>query len=475
LQTLCIVRTERLYRSSGVKKQFALLVLGLVFVLVLSAQIARAAAFPNDRDPYWSYDARHVAFDREEITGATVVHVTAAATGGEERLVPQFIRGWQPGGTAPLIQRAGTTYIETFPPSTFDLVLGVDASWSPDGRSLAYRRSNTLYVSDAKGRGERQVATWVAPQSSDVTGPVWSPDGTEIAFVDGTALKVARADGSGTRTVFGSDGQNLNPSWSADGTRLAFERNTGEHWSIWLVSANGAGASQVVGGNENDRFPQFSPVSDRLAFISDRLHIPGEASPYRYALYLAFPIGARPLKLVDDVRPDGPGRWSATAAQLAVAAGQECQRFGIYVVSSAGGVKPHRRSNLCRFEGGPGNDVVRGTPYLDYLRGLAGNDTLYGGNGKNRIEGNNGNDRLFSGSGDDALFGGPGDDVLVAGAGKDLVEGGPGRDRLDAGPGDDTVEARDGFRDVIDCGPGYDRAEVDRLDVVRNCERVLRP
>ena len=70
---------------------------------------------------------------------------------------------------------------------------------------------------------------------------------------------------------------------------------------------------------------------------------------------------------------------------------------------------------------------------------------------------------------------GPGNDVLDAGAGNDLVEGGPGRDTLDAGPGDDTVEARDGFRDVIDCGPGRDRAEIDRLDVVRNCERVLRP
>jgi hypothetical protein len=462
-----------------VKRQLAFLVLALVFVLVLSGQLARAAtrgaAFPNDLDPYWSYDARHVAFDREEITGRTVVSVTAASAGPEERLVPQRIRGWQPGGRRPLIERAGTTYVETFPLGTFDVLVGVDASWSPDGRSLAYRRGDSLYVSDAKGLGERRVATWAAPQSSDVTGPVWSPDGTEIAFADGAALNVARTDGFGIRTIFRSDGLNLNPSWSADGTRIAFERNTGDHWSIWLAEAHGAWVGPVIEGNENDRFPQFSPVSDRLAFISDRLHIPGEASPYRYALYVAAQIGNRPVKLVDDVRPDGPGRWSASAAQVAVAAGQECGRFGIYVVSSGGGVKPHRRSNLCRFEGGSGNDLVRGTPYLDYLRGLAGNDRLDGGDGKNRIEGNNGNDRLHAGSGNDALFGGPGNDLLVAGAGDDLVEGGPGRDLLDAGPGNDVVEARDGFRDVIDCGPGRDIAEVDRLDAVRHCERVVRP
>ena len=82
---------------------------------------------------------------------------------------------------------------------------------------------------------------------------------------------------------------------------------------------------------------------------------------------------------------------------------------------------------------------------------------------------------LVSGSGDDALFGGRGDDRLAAGAGTDLVEGGPDRDTLTAGPGNDTVEARDGFRDVVDCGPGRDTAEIDRLDVVRHCEHVLRP
>jgi hypothetical protein len=51
---------------------------------------------------------------------------------------------------------------------------------------------------------------------------------------------------------------------------------------------------------------------------------------------------------------------------------------------------------------------------------------------------------------------------------------GPGNDRISGGPGDDRTEARDGFRDVIDCGPGRDGAEVDRLDVLRDCERVLR-
>ena len=448
--------------------------LGLVFVLVLSGELARAgtrASFPNDSSPFWSFDARHVAFVRETVAGPgpNHVYVTPAGHGAELRLGTGRPRGWQPHGDELLVERGGTTWL-----GTLDHVNGTAASWSPDGQRVAYRRGGALYVDDARGLAETRVAPWTAPQTWDVTGPVWSPGGTEIAYADGSSLKVARADGSGTRTLFTGANQSVNPSWSADGSRIAFERNNDPTWTVWFVNADGTNLRQMPGGNENDRFPQFSPLSDRVAFISDRLHIPGQASPYRFALYVTDGNGVRPAKVVDDVRPDGPARWSPTGAQLAVAAGQECGRWGIYAVGSQGG-KPYRRSNLCRFEGGPGNDVVWGTPYLDYLRGFAGNDVLHGSNGKNRIEGNTGNDALFSGSGNDALFGGPGKDKLLAAAGDDLVEGGPGRDVLDAGAGNDIVEARDGFRDVIDCGPGRDIAEVDRPDVVRHCESVVRP
>ena len=41
--------------------------------------------------------------------------------------------------------------------------------------------------------------------------------------------------------------------------------------------------------------------------------------------------------------------------------------------------------------------------------------------------------------------------------------------------GNDTVYAREGKRDTIDCGNERDVAIVDRLDVVRHCETVVRP
>ena len=38
----------------------------------------------------------------------------------------------------------------------------------------------------------------------------------------------------------------------------------------------------------------------------------------------------------------------------------------------------------------------------------------------------------------------------------------------------DTIFARDGERDTIDCGAGRDKVTADRVDRVKNCERVTR-
>lgn len=57
----------------------------------------------------------------------------------------------------------------------------------------------------------------------------------------------------------------------------------------------------------------------------------------------------------------------------------------------------------------------------------------------------------------------------------DTVDGGLGADTISTGGGDDTILLRDGVADTLDCGAGSDRAVVDVVDVVGNCEAVDRP
>jgi hypothetical protein len=298
-------------------------------------------------------------------------------------------------------------------------------------------------------------------------------DGTPRGFRPTGGDLLVEQDG---RTVVADPSTGVNPSWSPDGSLLAFERNVGGTWAIWTSRSGTGAAGAMTHGTENARFPQFDPaLPARLAFISDRMHVPGGATRYRYALYVAEPLASGQwTKLLDDVHPTSPPRWSPDGSEIATTAGEECYRWGVYLVTPLG-ARARRITNPCRFTGTGGNDLLFGTAYLDYVRGLAGNDRILARDGRNRIEGNGGNDVISSGSGGDAVFGGSGNDRITAGSGADLVVGGPGRDTIAAGPGNDTIEARDGFRDVVDCGAGRDVAEVDRLDRVTRCERVLRP
>lgn len=110
-------------------------------------------------------------------------------------------------------------------------------------------------------------------------------------------------------------------------------------------------------------------------------------------------------------------------------------------------------------------DRVTGNPEANRISGLAGDDCLTGAEG---------DDVLSGGDGDDRLDGGPGKDVARGDAGNDRLTGGTGLDRLEGGPGRDFLDAVDGKRDLVRCGTGRDRARVDALDSVADCEVVRR-
>ena len=66
------------------------------------------------------------------------------------------------------------------------------------------------------------------------------------------------------------------------------------------------------------------------------------------------------------------------------------------------------------FDGGPGDDELRGSDGRDLLYGGPDNDLLYGYAGDDRLWGNDGNDTLYAGQGNDDLVAGEGDNYLLA-------------------------------------------------------------
>jgi Ca2+-binding RTX toxin-like protein len=127
-----------------------------------------------------------------------------------------------------------------------------------------------------------------------------------------------------------------------------------------------------------------------------------------------------------------------------------------------------------RIRGRHGQDVIWGnrlhgdrSTALDRLWGGPGADVVYGSPGRNDIFGEDGGDYLQGGAGSNRIFGGPGDDeIRLRGRGPNTV---------DAGPGDDVVHVYARRASRIVCGPGSDTAHVDKHDRVDgSCERVVR-
>ncbi len=114
----------------------------------------------------------------------------------------------------------------------------------------------------------------------------------------------------------------------------------------------------------------------------------------------------------------------------------------------------------------PTEPVALGPPHVRGRRivGTAKGEYLAGGGHDDTIFGLGGNDTLLGGAGDDKIYGG---------AGNDIITGGSGADHLYGGAGSDTIYAVDGERDFVDCGAGKDRAVVDAVDKVVNCEVVV--
>ena len=468
--------TDPTYRGA-VKSRLVLVVLGLVFVLLAAGQLARAGAGPGPNDiqdslPAWNADGTRVAFER---TAPSLQQIVTMSASGRDLFVATLsglLRGSVPGtATQPylLVQQDNSTILtiggRVAGPAA--QVRGVDATASPDGTRLAYLRNGTLYVArldtitlntfPVPVPAETAIATGVEPPRPDLTGPVWSPDGTRIAVASGSSLRLVNADGSGSRMLFSGTNQSVNPSWSPDGSTIAFERNDTPRWQIWTIPVNGTqhDAHAWLHGQSNFRFPQFSPHANTIAFISDKQHAKGRATQYQFALYVKPLDGGVARKLVDDVHPYSPPRWSPTTALIAVSAGQECRRWGIYVGRSDVGSRFTRRSNVCRFVGTTATDRIAGSRYFDIINGLGGDDTIHGLAGNDAIYGENGDDTITGGAGDDFIVGGPGNDELHGGPGNDVIIGGNGRDLIDCGPGIDAVEG---------AGP------LDR--VAKNCEHV---
>jgi Tol biopolymer transport system component len=177
------------------------------------------------------------------------------------------------------------------------------------------------------------------------SNPVWSPSGDMIAFErsrgDDREIVVVRTDGALVQTIHHQNSAapgksqfffpgvveptsyNSGISWSPDGRRFVFMSNGGEgNYDLYLREPDGR-ITRITSHKEKDGHGHWSPVQDRIAYISGR-----SGSGDVYLLDLAKKASFR---LTHGESPYLYPQWSPDGKRLAVIHGTN-ENHDVYVL-----------------------------------------------------------------------------------------------------------------------------------------------
>lgn len=326
------------------------------------------------------------------------------------------------------------------------------ASWSPDGRRVAYVKAGNVAVANADGSAGRIVAQRAAT-------PSWSPDGRRIAYtalLDSGLAAIGLADPSGSNRrilVLPLTGSVSEPAWAPSGRELAVtaRATTASATELHVAAVDGTGARLLARGASD---AAWSPQGSRIAFVQGGNVVAANADGAAARLVAA---GAT-----------SPA-WSPDGRLIAFV-----RRGGLFVVPADGG-----RERIVARGPPPVLDpawLPRAAPTIRadrpcILAGTARAEVIRGTRRSELIVGGSGADTVFAGGGHDVVLGGSGADFVAGEAGDDRLVGGSGRDRLYGGKGEDGLYGLDAEPDLLDGGHGRDAALADPEDRVRSVER----
>ncbi|MBI2918820.1 MAG: PD40 domain-containing protein [Chloroflexi bacterium] len=213
---------------------------------------------------------------------ASEIHVMAADGSGQTRLIAtaeknNVAASWSPDGRrmAFASDRDGTSQIYVSDGAAIIRLTSGDApnsypAFSPDGSKIAFISQRDgrpeVYLMNADGTEQTRLST----SGALAWPPSWSPDGRRLAFSSVQAgqprVHILSIDGSGETVIVESLTPGLQPSLSPDGTNVAFTTGVGEKADIH----GGLGLARLTSGNGPNLSPAWSPDGERIAFVSRR-------------------------------------------------------------------------------------------------------------------------------------------------------------------------------------------------------------
>ncbi|MGW7518502.1 amidohydrolase family protein [Streptomyces sp. NPDC054796] len=144
-------------------------------------------------------------------------------------------------------------------------VLGIaDPVLSPDGRKVAFRALNALWLLPVGGRPRK-----IVDDGYFNAAPDWSPDGRTLVYVSDRAgvpnlWSYDVAAGTSRQLTGLPDGQ-LSPRWSPDGSRIAYQDESGATWVLRVADGT---VTKVLTPLYQPGPPSWSPDGKVLAMAA---------------------------------------------------------------------------------------------------------------------------------------------------------------------------------------------------------------
>ena len=195
----------------------------------------------------------------------------------------------------------GERILRRNPPSISDI--------SPDGSTLLYTKAGVgVFTSRLDGSGERRLVA-----DADVVGASFSPNGRQVAYVradasatseacSGLAIRLVDTDGTGDHLFQPCASR---PLWSPDSQSLLFASATPAELGQWWIARLDGGGRHPVGRWEarsgyEPRSPRWSPRGDTLVYETFARPTP----PKGHGVFTGGPMRG-PATEIDIVRADG--------------------------------------------------------------------------------------------------------------------------------------------------------------------------
>jgi tricorn protease len=239
----------------------------------------------RETDPFFSPDGTQVAFTGE-YDGNVDIYVLPAAGGPPRRLTwhpgPDEVAGWTPDGERILFRSGRTSHhlftrLLTIPatggqPADLPLPRGVQGSYSPDGKRLAYVPTNQWQAAWKRYRGGQTTPIWIADlsdsrvevlprQNSNDSCPMWF--GTVVYFLsdrDGpVGLYAYDTASKQVRSIVPNDG--LDFKWASAGPDAIVYEQFG---ALFLLDPS-TGQSRAVPVRVTTDLPQTRPHYAKVA------------------------------------------------------------------------------------------------------------------------------------------------------------------------------------------------------------------